>query len=91
VGSALMTVYFQVTMAEVVPAAMRGSGMALGGLGWGLSHFSTPLVMGFLADRYGIVAGFYVLGVLALITVAFLALLRRWAFARTALAGSVPA
>jgi MFS family permease len=83
VGSSLMTIYFQVTMAEAVPAGMRGSAMALGGLGWGISHFTTPLIMGLLADRYGIVSGFYVLGVLALATVVFLAFLRQWAFAGT--------
>lgn len=66
VGSSIMSIYFQVTMAEAVSPEMRGSAMALGGLGWGLSHLSTPLVMGFLADRFGIVAGFYVLGGLSL-------------------------
>jgi len=84
-GSSLMTIYFQVTLAEVVPAEMRGSAMALGGLGWGISHFSTPLIMGLLADRYGIVTGFYVLGAMALATVGFLAFLRQWAFSRTKL------
>lgn len=87
IGSGLTTVYFQVTLGEVVPLEMRGSAMALGGLGWAISHFSTPLVMGLLADRLGIVAGFYVLGALALATVAALALLRHWAFARTRPAG----
>jgi len=82
VGSSLMTIYFQVTMADAVPAGMRGSAMALGGMGWGISHFTTPLIMGFLADRYGIVSGFYVLGVMALATVVLLAFLRQWAFAR---------
>lgn len=86
VGSSIMTIYFQVTMAEVVAPEMRGSAMALGGLGWGLSHLSTPLVMGFLADRFGIVAGFYALGGLSLGVVALIALLRRRAFARTKLA-----
>jgi MFS family permease len=85
VGSSLMTIYFQVTLAEVVPAEMRGSAMALGGLGWGISHFSTPLIMGLLADRYGIVTGFYVLGAMALATVVFLAFLRQWAFSHTKL------
>jgi len=80
VGSSLMTIYFQVTMAEAVPVEMRGSAMALGGMGWGISHFTTPLIMGLLADRYGIVSGFYVLGALALATVVFLAFLRQWAF-----------
>jgi len=85
VGSSMMTIYFQVTMAEVVVPEMRGSAMALGGLGWGCSHLTTPLIMGFLADRVGIVTGFYVLGVLSLVVVGFVALLRGWAFARTRL------
>ncbi len=83
VGSSIMTIYFQVTMAEVVAPEMRGSAMALGGLGWGVSHLTTPLVMGFLADRFGLVAGFYALGGLSLGVVALIALLRRRAFART--------
>jgi len=84
-GSSLMTIYFQVTVAELVPAEMRGSAMALGSLGYGVSHFSTPLVMGLLADRFGLVAGFYALGAVALATVVALAVLRQWAFALTRL------
>jgi len=85
-GAGLMTIYFQVTIAESVPAAMRGSAMALGGLGWGVSHLSTPLVMGFLADRYGIAAGFYAIGVLSLGVLGLVAFLRNWAFSRRATA-----
>jgi hypothetical protein len=70
---------------------MRGSAMALGGLGWGFSHLTTPLVMGFLADRFGIVSGFYALGGLSLGVVALIASLRRRAFARTRLAGGAAA
>jgi MFS family permease len=88
VGSGLMTIYFQVTMAELVQPQMRGSAMALGGLGWGVSHLTTPLVMGLLADRYGIAAGFYVLGAMSIIVVCFVAFLRNWAFARTKLGAS---
>jgi MFS family permease len=91
VASAVMTVYFQVTMAEIVAPEMRGSALALGGLGWGVSHLTTPLVTGLLADQYGVVAGFYVLGAMALVTAVFLALLRRWAFARTRFAAPLPA
>ena len=83
-GSGIMTIYFQVTMAEVVAPEMRGSALALAGLGWGLSHLTTPLVMGLLADRYGVIAGFYLLGGMALVTVVFVGLLRRWAFATIA-------
>jgi MFS transporter, DHA1 family, multidrug resistance protein len=81
VGSSVMTIYFQVTMAEVVDPGMRGSAMALGGAGWGFSHLTTPLIMGFLADRHGIVAGFYVLGAVSLAVVGLIFCLRQWAFA----------
>jgi len=86
VGSGLITVFFQVTLAELVEPRMLGSAMALGGVGWGVSHLTTPLLMGLLADRYGLAAGFYVLGILSLVVIGFVALLRNWAFARTKLA-----
>ena len=80
-GSAAMTLYFQITISEASRPEERGSALALGGLGWSVSHFSTPLIMGLLADRYGLVAGFYVLAVLALASAVAIALARRWAFA----------
>lgn len=79
-GSGAMTLYFQITIAEASRPEQRGAALALGGLGWSLSHFSTPLVMGLLADHYGIVAAFYVLGVLGLGFVVVIAWMRRWAF-----------
>jgi MFS family permease len=81
-GTAAMTLYFQITISEASSPAERGSALALGGLGWSVSHLSTPLLMGFLADRYGIVAGFYVLGAFALVCALVIALTRRWAFQR---------
>jgi MFS family permease len=81
-GTAAMTLYFQVTISEASKPEERGSALALGGLGWSVSHLSTPLVMGFLADRYGIVTGFYVLGGFALICALAIAYLRHWAFKR---------
>jgi cyanate permease len=45
-GSAAMTLYFQITISEAEPSEERGSALALGGLGWSVSHFSTPLIMG---------------------------------------------
>lgn len=86
-GSGAMTLYFQITLSESSRASERGAALALGGLGWGLSHFSTPLLMGHITDRAGIVYGFYVLGVLALACTAAIALLRRWAFERAPPAG----
>jgi predicted MFS family arabinose efflux permease len=79
-GSAAMTLYFQITISEASRPEERGSALALGGLGWSLSHFSTPLIMGVIADRYGLVPGFYVLGALALACALAIAWARRWAF-----------
>src|SRR6185436_15187217 len=42
-GSAAMTLYFQITISEASRPEERGSALALGGLGWSVSHFSTPL------------------------------------------------
>lgn len=79
-GTAAMTLYFQITISEASTSAERGSALALGGLGWSVSHLSTPLLMGFLADRFGIVVGFYVLGGFALACALLIAGSRRWAF-----------
>jgi MFS family permease len=81
-GTAAMTLYFQITIAEASRPEERGSALALGGLGWSVSHLTTPLVMGFLADRYGLVTGFYTLGVFALLCAVAIAFLRTWAFKR---------
>ena len=81
VGSGAMTLYFQITISEASRLEERGSALALGGLGWSVSHLSTPLIMGFLSDRYGIVSAFYVLGLCALAGAAAVAVTRRWAFA----------
>jgi len=81
-GTAAMTLYFQITISEASKPEERGSALALGGLGWSVSHLSTPLIMGFLADRYGLVTGFYVLGGFALVCALAIAFLRHWAFKR---------
>ena len=80
IGSAAMTIYFQVTISEASLPEERGSALALGGLGWSVSHFSTPLIMGFLSDRLGIVTGFYVIGALGLASALLIAWARAWAF-----------
>ena len=79
-GTAAMTLYFQITISEASKPGERGSALALGGLGWSVSHLSTPLLMGFLAERYGLVTGFYVLGGFALACAVAIGFLRTWAF-----------
>ena len=81
-GAGIMTLYFQITMSDYSGMAERGSALALGGLGWGFSHLTTPLAMGYLADHVGLVPGFYVLGAFAMLWTIALALIRPWAFAK---------
>jgi MFS family permease len=81
-GSGAMTLYFQITIAEASKPEERGSALALGGMGWSFSHLSTPLAMGFLADRYGIVEAFYAVGAFALLCAIAIGFMRRWAFRR---------
>ena len=80
VGSGLMTVYFQILISTISTAEQRASAMALGGLGWGLSNFSTPLIVGTLTDSYGIHAAFYALGGVVLLIGLTLPAMQRWAF-----------
>ena len=81
-GSSVMTLYFQITMSEISSQAQRGSALALGGFGWGLSHLSTPLAMGWFADRFDMATGYYVLGAFAVVWTMLIGMLRPWAFTR---------
>lgn len=85
VGAGMQSLYVQVTLAEVTEVGMRGSALALGGLGWSLSHLTTPLIAGLLAQYYGTVFGFYALGAIALAIVGLLAATRNRAFRDTPL------
>ncbi len=89
-GSALMTLYFQITMSDYTTTAERGSALALGGLGWGFSHLSTPFTMGLLSDHIGLVPGFYAVSIFAFFWTIMISVLRPWAFAGTKPAGSHP-
>jgi DHA1 family multidrug resistance protein-like MFS transporter len=79
-GSGVMTLYFQLLISDLSTIEARGSALALGGLGWGLSHFSTPLLMGVLKDTYGIETAFYAMGVVATAWALMLGPLHAWAF-----------
>jgi MFS family permease len=78
-GSGVMTIYFQILVSSFSTREYRGSAMALAGMGWGISHFSTPILMGWLTDLFGIRAAFYTLGGLALLWSLALAPMQRWA------------
>jgi MFS family permease len=82
-ASGIMTLFFQMLISEISTADNRGSALALGGLGWGLSHFSTPLVMGYLTDHLGILPAFYILGGFAFAWGLALIPMHRWAFTRS--------
>jgi len=79
-ASGVMTVYFQILISTISSAEQRASAMALGGLGWGLSHLSTPLLVGAVADAWGIRPAFYLLGAIVLLVGTSLPSVQRWAF-----------
>jgi predicted MFS family arabinose efflux permease len=81
-ASGIMTLFFQMLISEISSVDNRGSALALGGLGWGLSHFSTPLAMGYLNDHVGILPAFYILGSFAFLWGLALIPMHRWAFAK---------
>jgi DHA1 family multidrug resistance protein-like MFS transporter len=81
-ASGIMTLFFQMLISEISTIDNRGSALAHGGLGWGLSHFSTPLVMGYLNDHLGILPAFYILGSFAFLWGLALIPMHRWAFAK---------
>ena len=81
-ASGIMTLFFQMLISEVSSIDNRGSALALGGLGWGVSHFSTPLAMGYLKDHLGILPAFYILGSFASLWGLCLIPMHRWAFVK---------
>jgi predicted MFS family arabinose efflux permease len=79
-GSGIMTLYFQLLISDLSAPSERGAALALGGLGWGLSHLTTPLIMGALKDALGIVTAFHAIGIIAIVWAIALYPLHRWAF-----------
>lgn len=79
-GSGLMSLNFQIMVTEVSAPEDRGSANALGGMGWGLSHLSTPILMGLLRDHIGIEQAFVILAAVVMLWAAGLTWLHRWAF-----------
>lgn len=80
-GSAVMTLYFQLLVSQVSSMETRGSAMALGNLGWGISLLATPFSMGILKDLIGIQAAFYIMGGFGIVCGLALVPLQRWALA----------
>ncbi len=81
-ASGIMTLFFQMLISEISSIDNRGSALALGGLGWGLSHFSTPLAMGYLKDHLGLLPAFYCIGAFAFLWSLCLVPMHRWAFVK---------
>jgi MFS family permease len=90
VGSAMMTVYFQMLIKQSSTRETSGSAQALGSLGFSVSNLSTPLIMGVLKDYVGIHTAFYVIGGFAVLCGLTLIPLQRWAFAAEPAAAGDP-
>jgi predicted MFS family arabinose efflux permease len=79
-ASGVLTLYFQLLASEISTTDTRGSTLAIAGLGWGLSHLTTPMIMGALTDAVGIHDAFRLFGALAVALALGLAPLHAWAF-----------
>ena len=79
-ASGILTLYFQLLASEVSTTETRGATLAIAGLGWGLSHLTTPLLMGALTDAVGIHDAFRLFGALTIALALGLAPLHAWAF-----------
>jgi MFS family permease len=79
-ASGVLTLYFQLLASEISTLETRGATLAIAGLGWGLSHLTTPMIMGVLADGLGIHAAFRVFGAGVMVLALGLAPLHAWAF-----------
>jgi predicted MFS family arabinose efflux permease len=60
IASGLLLVYYQLVVANAAPAHARGSALALGGAGWGISHLTGPFLIGAIAERAGLPTAFHV-------------------------------
>ncbi len=73
VSSGMLLLYYQIIVASAAPAHARGSALAIGGMGWGLSHLTGPFFIGVIAQHLGLPtaiqlwAGFTLLLALALV------------------------
>lgn len=79
VGSVVADLIYQLIATGAGGQSSRASAMALGGVGFNLSHFVTPLVTGLLADTLGLAAGFYAWGLLMLAVALAVVPMYRWA------------
>jgi MFS family permease len=81
VSSGVMALYYQILVSDISTPASRGSALALAGLGWSLSHLTTPLFVGVLADTFGLANAFYIFGVVTLMLAMGFVPMQRWAVA----------
>lgn len=77
-GAAVLIMYVQMLVGQHTAREVRGSAMGLVNSGWGISLFTTPLVMGILNDAAGIRVAFYAIGAFTLLCSLTIIPLRRW-------------
>ncbi|WP_372716685.1 MFS transporter [Immundisolibacter sp.] len=79
VASGMLLVYYQLVVASAAPAHARGSALAIGGMGWGLSHLTGPFFVGVIAQRHGLPTAFQLWAGFTLLLALALVPAYRWA------------
>lgn len=82
-GAATLIMYVQMLVGQNTAPEVRGSAMGLVNCGWGISLFTTPLVMGILKDAADIRVSFYVIGAFTLLCSLAIIPSRRWVLEET--------
>jgi predicted MFS family arabinose efflux permease len=81
-GSAVITTYAHMVIRETSSKEVRGSATALFNVGFGISHLTTPFVIGLLRDLIGIENAFYIVGSFTLLCGLSLIPVHQWAFGK---------
>jgi predicted MFS family arabinose efflux permease len=81
-GSSVITNYAYMVIREMSSKEVRGSATGLFNVGFGMSHLTTPFIIGLLRDVIGIENAFYLMGSFTLLCGLLLMPMHRWAFAR---------
>jgi predicted MFS family arabinose efflux permease len=81
-GSAVITNYAYLVIREISTKEVRGSATGLFNVGFGMSHLTTPFIIGLLRDVIGIENAFYIMGSFTLICGLSLIPVHQWAFAK---------
>lgn len=80
-ASALVELNYQLIATRVGGSGGVASALAVGGLGYSLSHFLVPMIIGGLSQAFGLSAAFAIWGGISMLLALWVPIFHRWSFA----------